>query len=85
MYIVACQKCKELKVLAGMPDDFGVARVMWTCSSCGAGQLLEIPISKDARRGDLNNIIRGFALSDSRKKKENITLFPEKTKNEAKH
>lgn len=83
MYIVACQKCKELKVLAGMPDDCGVARVMWTCGNCGAGQLLEIPISKDARRGDLNNIIRGFALARS-KKMDTMSFFQEKAKNEAK-
>ncbi len=63
MLIVACQKCGEVKVLAGSPDAFGVARAVWTCSHCGAGQVMELAVSKDARRGDLRRIIGGMALS----------------------
>lgn len=62
MLILACQKCGELKVLAGGPDAFGVARAMWTCSKCGAGQLLELSVAKDTRRGDLRKIVCGLAL-----------------------
>lgn len=63
MLIVACQKCGEVKVLAGEPDMEGLARAVWTCEHCGAGQIIELAISKDARRGDLRKIIGGLALS----------------------
>lgn len=63
MLILACQKCGELKVLAGSPDASGKADVVWTCSRCGTGQLLELTITKDTRRGDLRKIIGGMALS----------------------
>lgn len=63
MLIVACQKCGEVKVLAGSPDNDGIARAVWTCQRCGAGQVLELPINKDARRGDLRKIIGGLALA----------------------
>lgn len=60
--IVACQKCGEAKVIAGSPDSNGLARAVWTCSKCGAGQVMELAVSKDARRGDLRRIIGGLAL-----------------------
>lgn len=63
MLIVACQKCGEIKVIAGDPNAFGVARAMWTCSHCGAGQLMELSISKDAKKGDLRKIVGGLALA----------------------
>ena len=63
MLIVACQKCGEVKVLAGSPGPDGVARAVWTCRKCGAGQVMELAISKDARKGDLRKIIGGLALA----------------------
>ena len=69
MLILACQKCGELKVLAGSPDSTGAARAVWTCKKCGAGQLLELTVSKDAKRGDLRKIIGGLALSSNKLKK----------------
>lgn len=63
MLIVACQKCGEVKVLAGEPNMEGLARAVWTCEHCGAGQIIELSISKDARRGDLRKIIGGLALA----------------------
>lgn len=63
MLIVACQKCGEVKVIAGSPGQDGLARAIWTCRKCGAGQILELSISKDARRGDLRKIIGGLALA----------------------
>ena len=65
MLIVACQKCGEIKVLAGSPDARGVASAVWTCEHCGAGQVMQLNISKDARRGDLRKIIGGLALASS--------------------
>lgn len=65
MLIVACQKCGEIKVLAGSPDARGVASAVWTCEHCGAGQVMQLNISKDARRGDLRKIIGGLALAPS--------------------
>ena len=63
MLIIACQKCGELQVLAGSPDARGKASAMWTCPRCGAGQLVELTVSRDARRGDLRKIIGGLALT----------------------
>jgi ribosomal protein S27AE len=62
MLIVGCQVCGESKVLAGAPDDDGVARVQWTCPRCGAGQVLQLEVSGDARGGDLRKILGGLAL-----------------------
>jgi len=70
MLIVACQKCGEVEVVAGSPDADGLARAVWTCPHCGAGQVMEIAISKDARRGDLRKIIGGLALAKPFDKKE---------------
>lgn len=74
MLIVACQKCGEVKVIAGSPDADGVARAVWTCSHCGAGQVMEITISKDARRGDLRKIIGGLALARPAAKQEEYSM-----------
>lgn len=63
MLIVACQKCGEVKVIAGLPGQDGLARAVWTCRKCGAGQIVEMSISRDARRGDLRKIIGGMALA----------------------
>lgn len=71
MLIVACQKCGEVKVLAGSPGPDGIARAVWTCSKCGAGQVIELTISKDARRGDLRKIIGGLALAGHIQEKHN--------------
>lgn len=66
MLIVACQRCGEMKVLAGEPDSSGMTRAVWTCSHCGTGQVLELAIKKDVRRGELHKIIRGFALNKTK-------------------
>ena len=63
MLIVACQKCGEVKVIAGSPGQDGLARAVWTCRKCGAGQIVELAVSKDTRRGDLRKIIGGLALA----------------------
>ncbi len=62
MLIVGCQTCGEAKVLAGTPDRDGVARVKWTCSKCGTGQVLQLEMALDARNGDLRKILGGLAL-----------------------
>jgi len=72
MLIVACQKCGELKVLAGAPDASGVAHAVWTCQRCGAGQVMEITVSKDVRRGDLRKILGGLALSAAAHSKTDV-------------
>ena len=66
MLILSCQKCGELQVLAGSPDADGKARAMWTCPRCGAGQLIELSVAKDARRGDLRKIVGGLALTSAK-------------------
>lgn len=62
MLIVACQICGEARVIPGTPDEDGVARAMWTCSVCGTGQIVQLPVSSDARKGDLRQIVCGMAL-----------------------
>ncbi|MDD2207371.1 MAG: alcohol dehydrogenase [Aminobacterium sp.] len=62
MLIVACQICGETKVLAGTPDVDGVARAMWICPKCGAGQVVQLQISADARKSDLRKIVHGLAF-----------------------
>lgn len=74
MLIVACQKCGEVKVITGSPDSEGMARAVWTCARCGAGQVMELAISKDARRGDLRKIIGGLALAQPVLKQETYPL-----------
>ncbi len=64
MLIVGCQTCGEAKVLAGTPDRDGVARVKWTCSKCGTGQVLQLEMAVDARNGDLRKILGGLALGE---------------------
>lgn len=80
MLIVGCQKCGEMKVIAGGPDLSGTTRVMWTCSRCGAGQLLELALPKDARRGDLRTVIKGFALNKSTSQFNGNNMLPQDQK-----
>lgn len=51
---------------------------MWTCRKCGAGQIVELAVSRDARRGDLRKIIGGMALAGQAAKPEGLSeLQPE--------
>ena len=54
-------------MLPGSPDANGKARAMWTCARCGAGQLMELNVAKDARRGDLRKIVGGLALAPTKR------------------
>lgn len=63
MLIVACQICGESKVIAGTPDGDGIARATWICPCCGAGQVVQLPVSADARKMDLRKIVCGMALA----------------------
>lgn len=65
MLIVACQLCGEMKVLAGAPDTDGMARAMWICPRCGTGQVVQLPVSADARGGDLRRICVGMSLGSA--------------------
>ncbi len=65
MLIVECQVCEEIKVLAGDPDYDGMARASWICSRCGTGQLVQLPVSRDARGVDLRKILRGMSVHSS--------------------
>lgn len=86
MLIVACQKCGEVKVIAGSPEQDGLARAVWTCCKCGVGQIVELSIGKDARRGDLRKIIGGFALAQGVQKQDvPLVLQDEMSANEPDH
>ena len=65
MLIVECQVCGEIKVLAGDPDYDGMARATWICSKCGTGQLVQLPVSHDARGLALRKILRGMSVHSS--------------------
>lgn len=62
MLVVACQVCGDFRILPGTPDPDGVARTQWTCPCCGTGQILQLPVSLDARGGDLGRILGGLAF-----------------------
>lgn len=81
MLIVSCQKCGEVEVIAGSPGQDGLARAMWTCRKCGAGQIVELAVSKDARRGDLRKIIGGLALAGKVAQPEVLPSMPQKELN----
>lgn len=75
MLIVACQKCGETKVVTGSPDSNGRARAVWTCSKCGAGQIIDVAVSPNSRKGELCRIIGGLGvISDSKDKKKQIKI-----------
>lgn len=63
MLVVACQVCGEFRILSGTPDSDGVARAHWTCPQCGTGQVLQLPVSLDARGMELRRIVGGMAFS----------------------
>jgi len=65
MLMVACQVCGEMRIIPGTPDADGVARTVWTCPCCGAGQVLQLPVSADARGGELRRIIAGMGFSSA--------------------
>ncbi|MEA3507292.1 MAG: alcohol dehydrogenase [Synergistota bacterium] len=62
MLIVACQVCGKTRILPGTPDSDGLARATWTCPCCGAGQVIQLPVSSDARGGDLRKIVSGMSF-----------------------
>lgn len=75
MLIVGCQICGESKVLAGSPDNDGVARIHWTCSRCGTGQVLQLEVAGDARGGDLHRILGGLALVQNEQDEAGLGAF----------
>lgn len=63
MLVVACQVCGEFRILPGTPDTDGIARAQWTCPCCGTGQVIQLPVSVDARGKDIAKILAGMAFS----------------------
>lgn len=61
MLIVACQVCGETKVLAGAPDEDGLARACWICPCCGSGQVVQLEVPADGRT-DPGCIVLGMKL-----------------------
>ena len=61
MLIVACQVCGDCKVLAGAPDEDGLARTCWICPCCGSGQVVQLEVPADGR-GDLGSIVLGMRM-----------------------
>ena len=64
MLIVGCQSCGEAKILAGTPDNDGVARMDLTCPRCGAGQVLQLEVNSGLRTSDLHSILGGMVLRE---------------------
>lgn len=77
MLIISCQKCGETKVITGSPDKNGGTRVVWTCDHCGAGQILEIVIGKNTRKGDINNVVKGLAFGKYPAMKSSLLQAPD--------
>ena len=61
MLIVACHVCGDCKVLAGAPDEDGLARACWICPCCGSGQVVQLEVPTNAR-GDVGNIVLGMGM-----------------------
>jgi hypothetical protein len=61
MLIVTCQVCGECKVLAGAPDEDGLARACWICPGCGSGQVVQLEVPADGR-GSLESIVLGMTM-----------------------
>jgi hypothetical protein len=61
MLIVTCQVCGECKILAGAPDEDGLARACWICPSCGSGQVVQLEVPADGR-SDLGSIVLGMQM-----------------------
>ncbi len=61
MLIVTCQVCGDCKVLAGAPDEDGLARACWICSCCGSGQVVQLEVPADGR-SDLCSIVLGMQM-----------------------
>ncbi|MDR3231039.1 MAG: alcohol dehydrogenase [Synergistaceae bacterium] len=61
MLIVACQVCGDSKVLAGAPDEDGLARTCWICPCCGSVQVVQLEVPVDGR-SDLRAIVLGMRM-----------------------
>ena len=61
MLIVTCQVCGDCKVLAGAPDEDGLARTCWICPACGSGQVVQLEVPTDGR-SDLGRIVLGMKM-----------------------
>ncbi len=59
MLIVSCQLCGECRVLPEAPDGDGFARACWICPRCGAGQVVQLEVTADAR-GNVERIVLGM-------------------------
>lgn len=60
MLIVACQVCGKTGILRGSPEKDGMVRTSWICKHCGTGQVVQVPVSSDARNSDLRDIVLGL-------------------------
>jgi hypothetical protein len=61
MLIVTCQVCGECKILAGAPDEDGLARTCWICPNCGSGQVVQLEVPAD-NPGNLGDIVLGMKM-----------------------
>jgi len=80
MYILACHKCGEIKVVSSIANERGLTEACWTCPRCGAGQLMEIDNSACSRKSDLQKIIKGIGFAATGKRvgsKAGKSLWPE--------
>ncbi len=60
MLIVACQVCGQTGILRGSPEKDGMVRTSWICNHCGTGQVVQVPVSSDARSSNLRDIVLGL-------------------------
>ena len=42
MYIVACSKCGETKIISSEVANNGLTETYWSCPVCGSGQLIRL-------------------------------------------
>ncbi len=63
MYIVACHKCGETKIISSITGKNGITSAHWSCPVCGTGQLVEIISSRTFHCGSLRDIIAGIGFA----------------------
>ena len=61
MLIAGCQICGDSKILAGAPDEDGLARAWWNCAYCGSGQVVQLEVPTDGCN-DLGRIVLGMKM-----------------------
>ena len=68
MLILKCQKCGEVKIVAGTPEYREPSIITWQCQKCGAGHILRLKAGKNMKRCELTSLLHGIRFTAEKKK-----------------